>query len=151
MENEVQPNTLPVAPLPQVPVSSPKNWLKILSLILLVLIIIAISVFVGIQIGRSQITKQQPITERPTPVATNLDIKKRVKFRGWITTIWGDNPTTGESVIVYTISDGKQSYTLQVSEEVPNLMEFNGKEVQITGVETEIPDTIKVISIKTAN
>ena len=68
MENEVQPNIPSVQPLPQTPapVPQPTNWLRIFLFILLGLIIIAGSIFVGIQIGRNQITNQQPITTQPT-------------------------------------------------------------------------------------
>ena len=84
-----------------------------------------------------------------------MNPQKQVEFRGWLTTIWGDGfsdeTTEKKSEVSYTVSSGTQSYTLQTSDEIPSLLEFNGKEVQITGVKTEDPNTIKVISIKTVS
>ena len=70
MENEVQPNTLPAQPLSQVPVPSATNWKKIILFILLGLVVITVSVFIGIQIGRNQITNQQPISAQSTITPT---------------------------------------------------------------------------------
>ena len=62
MEDQIQPNITPAQPLPEVSVLPPKNWLKILLFILLGLVVIAVSVFVGIQIGRNQIITGQQTT-----------------------------------------------------------------------------------------
>jgi hypothetical protein len=68
MENEVQSNTPPTQPKPQtLPIVPPStNWSKILLFIVFGLIIIAGSVFVGIQIGKNQITNRHLINEQPT-------------------------------------------------------------------------------------
>lgn len=68
MENEVQPTIPPVQPLPQTPVPVPPstNWSKTLLFTALGLVIVAGSVFFGIQIGKSQISNQQPVTVQPT-------------------------------------------------------------------------------------
>jgi hypothetical protein len=67
VENEVQPNIPPVQPLPQTPpVSTPStNWSKILLSTIIGLIVITGSVFIGIQIGKNQLTNQQSINEQP--------------------------------------------------------------------------------------
>jgi hypothetical protein len=75
MENEVQQNVPPVQPLPQNPApvpTPPTKWSKVLIFTVLGLIVIAGSVFIGIQIGKSQITKIQPITEIQIPTPTPL-------------------------------------------------------------------------------
>jgi hypothetical protein len=72
----------------------------------------------------------------------------QVVFKGWLTTIWGDDFKNKETVR-YTISDGKESYKLKTTDEVPSLTDFDRKEVQITGLKTTEPNTIMVISIKT--
>ena len=82
---------------------------------------------------------------------TDVDNQKQIEFRGWLTTIWGDgfnNGKTGKSVTIYTVSNGKQSYQLQTSSEMPSLLEFDRKEVLVIGITTEDPNIIKVISIK---
>lgn len=68
MDNQAQPNVPPFQPQPQTqtPTTSPTNWSKTLFFIIFGLIVVAGSVFAGIQIGKNQITKQQPITEQPT-------------------------------------------------------------------------------------
>lgn len=71
-ENQEQPSASPVTPLPQIPVLSSKNWLKILLFILLGLIVVAGSVFAGIQIGKRQTTSQQSTTtSNSTSLPTN--------------------------------------------------------------------------------
>jgi len=69
MESEVQPNTPPATPLSQVPVSLTTNWKKIFLFILLGMVVITVSVFIGIQIGRNQITDQS--TTSLTETAAN--------------------------------------------------------------------------------
>lgn len=66
MDNQIQPNIPPIQPMPQTPITPSANWSKILLFILLGLIVFAGSVFIGIQIGRSQIFNQPPITIQPT-------------------------------------------------------------------------------------
>ncbi|HCC84069.1 MAG TPA: hypothetical protein DEP87_00055 [Candidatus Pacebacteria bacterium] len=72
MENEVQTNTSPKQSIPQTPaiVPSPTNWLKILLFTVLGLTIVAGSVFAGIQIGKNQISIQQPIVVQPATQPT---------------------------------------------------------------------------------
>lgn len=70
MENEIQPNIPPVQPLPQTPVPPTINWKRIVLFILLGLVVIAVSVFIGIQIGRNQVSSQQPVAIQPTATPT---------------------------------------------------------------------------------
>jgi len=74
MENEIQPNSPPIQPIPQAPVSPTTNWKKIILFILLGMVVVAMSVFVGIQIGRNQITNQQPIVGQPTISPTQTEV-----------------------------------------------------------------------------
>jgi hypothetical protein len=75
MENEIQPNTPPIQSIPQAPVSPTTNWIKIILFILLGVLVIAVSVFIGIQIGRNQVSSQQPVaiqaTASPTQAVVN--------------------------------------------------------------------------------
>jgi len=159
MENEIQPNIPPVQPLPQIPtpIVSSVSLSRILLFIVLELIVISGSVFAGIQIGKKQVINTNPITIQPTisptysPVDTNIDTKNQVGLRGMFTIIWGDSQDGGSSVS-YSVSNGTQMYNiLPVSDENPDLLKFNGKEVQIIGIQTEIPNTLKLISIKTVD
>lgn len=139
MENEVQH-------IVSVPTPSSNNWSKILLFIVLELIVISGSIFVGIQIGKNQVINTNPITLQPT----NIDTENQVKFTGWFSIIWGDSQN-GNSSIVYSVSNNTQKYNvLPISDENPDLLKFNGKEVQIVGIQTETPNTLKLISIKTA-
>lgn len=70
MENPIQPNVPPAQSLPKALVSSSTNWSKILLFILLGLVVISGSVFIGVQIGKKQISNPQPITVQPTPIPT---------------------------------------------------------------------------------
>jgi len=72
MENEVQPNVPPAQPLPKVPILPSKNLPKILMFTILGLTVVAGSIFVGIQVGKRQITSQQSTaTSNPTAFPTN--------------------------------------------------------------------------------
>jgi len=64
MENENQPNISPVQPLPQTSTSISRSIILLFTV--LGLIVIAGSVFVGIQVGKNQTPKQQPIVVQPT-------------------------------------------------------------------------------------
>src|SRR3989338_6434837 len=74
MENEIQPNVPPVQSSPQTPTlitTQPStNWLKILLFVVLGLVTVAGLVFIGIQIGKSQKSNQQPITVSPAASPT---------------------------------------------------------------------------------
>lgn len=103
MNNEVQSNVPPAQPIPQTPApilfSLTTNWSKSLLFIVLGLVIVVGSVFVGIQIGKSKTTNQQPITEQPanSPIQTvanptvlptvtsSTNTTQGVKFTGIIT------------------------------------------------------------------
>jgi len=99
MENEILTNNPPTQPTPQTPVLPSNNWQRVILFILLGLVVVAGSVFVGIQIGKSQIPNQQPVTVqptiRPTQTAVNPTIlpteinstntTQGVKFTGIIT------------------------------------------------------------------
>ncbi len=78
MENEVQQNTPPVQPLPQTPASvltpPSTNWSKILLFVVLGLVIVAGSIFIGIQIGKSQAQSQQPIVAQPIASPTQTAV-----------------------------------------------------------------------------
>lgn len=161
MENKIQPNIPPVQLAPQslasVPTPPSTNWSKILIFIVLVLIVVSGSIFIGIQIGKNQVRNTNPITVLPTisptylPVITNIDTDNQVKFTGWFSIIWGDSQN-GKSSTVYSVSDKTQKYNvLPISDENPDLLKFNGKEVQVVGIQTEIPNTIKLISITAVN
>jgi hypothetical protein len=70
MENGIQSNEPLVQPLPQVsaPIPTPPstNWSKILLFTVLGLVIVAVSLFVGVQIGKNQTPGLQPIAPEPT-------------------------------------------------------------------------------------
>jgi len=74
MENEIQPNILPVQPLPQTPtpVTTPAttNWSKILLFMILGLVIIAGLIF----IGKNITSNHQPIIVQPTVLPTQTAI-----------------------------------------------------------------------------
>ncbi|MBU1104379.1 hypothetical protein KJ664_00570 [Patescibacteria group bacterium] len=74
MENEIQPNTPPIQPLPQsstpIPTQKTTKWSKILLFTVLGLGAIAGSIFFGIQIGKNQTPNQQPIVVQPTASPT---------------------------------------------------------------------------------
>lgn len=72
MENHIQPNISSAQPPSEVPVPPSKNWPRISLFILLGLIIIAGLVFIGIQIGKRQITSQQAVTEQPAIIPTQV-------------------------------------------------------------------------------
>lgn len=80
MNNEVQPNTPQTQPLTQfpTPVSTPTNSPKVILFILLGLIIVAGAVYAGIQIGKSQTTNIQPITEQWTNIPTQTAVSPTV-------------------------------------------------------------------------
>lgn len=86
------------------------------------------------------------------PNPTAADIQEQIAFQGWLSITWGDGFRDYDkkkiSVTIYTVSNGTQEYKLLPSKEVPSLFEFDKKEVQVTGVKTEAPDTIMVNSIK---
>nr|OGC90589.1 MAG: hypothetical protein A2V48_01490 [Candidatus Amesbacteria bacterium RBG_19FT_COMBO_48_16] len=78
MENQAS-NTIPPitnAP-PQVAVTPTTNWMKIVPLVVLVLVLMGGSVFVGIQIGKGQVLKQNtnltPTDQNPT-ITPNQDM-----------------------------------------------------------------------------
>lgn len=105
MENEILQNIPPVQTSPQSPVSVPTqpstNWSKILLITVLGLIIIAGSVFVGIQIGKSQTPSQQPIATQSTISPTQA------------TTIPTALPTTDSTLNWKTYSNSKYSFSFK--------------------------------------
>lgn len=109
MENEIQSNVPPVQPLPSslpsISNQSSTNWSKILLFTVLGLVIIVGSVFVGIQIGKNQTPKKQPITAQPSASLTpspNVEWKKysnssyqySVEYPSMWKTSTGDNGLT---------------------------------------------------------
>lgn len=92
MENEVQQNITPVQPLIQTPIPTqpPTNWSKNLLFTVLGLIIVAGSVFVGIQIGKSQTPSQQPVVAQPTASPTQIAVNQTIQPTANLTT----NPIT---------------------------------------------------------
>lgn len=97
MENQTLPDLQPIEPLPQSPVPSKTHWLKILVITALGLFITAASVFVGIQIGKSKIFQQQPVTVQPTSTpAISTSSENPPESSSSATTIWEiEKPTLG--------------------------------------------------------
>jgi len=114
-----------------------------------IFLVISIVIILGLILFTLKKTKDQNIIEIPPTVNISDTPGEQIEFKGWLSVIWGDNFKT-KGVILYSISDGKQSYDLQTSPEGPELMKFNGKEVQVTGTKTADPKTIKVVSITEA-
>ena len=100
MKNQTSNTTPPItnAP-PQAPVTPSTNWTKIISLVVLVLVLMSGSVFVGIQIGKRQVSKQNtnliPTNQNPT---TNQNQETSTPF---ITA----NPTLDATVNWKTVSN----------------------------------------------
>lgn len=80
MENQTHLSITPAQPptLPSRTLST--NFLKILILIFLGIFIIVGSVFVGIQIGKKQLTNLQQITKQPTSIPTNDQLISTVEI-----------------------------------------------------------------------
>lgn len=78
MENQARQNTPQVQLSAQTPIASSKNRIKILLLIISGLIVLVGSIFVGIQIGKNQITNRQPIIEQSTIPPTQTIINPTV-------------------------------------------------------------------------
>lgn len=78
MENQTQPNIPPFQPQTQTPTLPPTNWVKVLLFVIFGLAAIAGSIFIGVQIGKKQIVKQQPTTEQsniiPTQTVANQEV-----------------------------------------------------------------------------
>ncbi|RJQ38497.1 hypothetical protein C4559_01770 [Candidatus Microgenomates bacterium] len=90
MENEIQSNIPPVQPLSQTPTPIPpsSNWSKVLLFTVLGLIIVSGSVFVGIQIGKNQMSNQQPIVTQPIITSPTQTVINPTTLPN------GSNPTT---------------------------------------------------------
>lgn len=99
MENEAQPITQPVQPLPQtptlvpVPTSTPTNLTKIILLSVLGLIVVAGAGLTGIQIGKNQTTNQQPVIVQPTISPTQTLTITPTDIPETITPITSASPT----------------------------------------------------------
>jgi len=91
MDNQTQPNIPPFQPQKQTSNLPSTNWVKVLLLIIIGLIAIAASVFVGIQIGKKQITNQQPIIKQPTLFPTQTIVNQVIIPTTTLTT--KPNPT----------------------------------------------------------
>lgn len=78
MENQIQSNTPPIKPVSQASISPSTNWQKVLIFVLLGLVVIAGSVFAGIQIGKNQISNQQPISIQPTATPTQTIVNPTI-------------------------------------------------------------------------
>lgn len=78
MENQTQPNIPPFQPQTQTPTLPPTNWVKVLIFVIFGLAAIAGSTFIGVQIGKKQIVKQQTTTEQsniiPTQTVANQEV-----------------------------------------------------------------------------
>jgi hypothetical protein len=73
VDNQTQPTVTPNQPIPQPSPSIPTtNWSTILLFLVLGLAVIAISIFIGYQIGRNQITNQQPAASPSPKINTNF-------------------------------------------------------------------------------
>lgn len=93
------------------------------------------------------VTPTPLIKPNPSTITTAKNDNEEVEFKGLITTVYGDN-FKDKAIIIYRISDGKKSFQLQTSAKIPNLAEFDRKEVQITGLKTANPNVLQVISIQ---
>lgn len=110
MENETQPTIQQTQAIQQVSnqALSPTNRLKFLLFILILLITIVASIFIGIQIGKSQKIIQQPVTVQPmvSPKINPVDSKA----------VW---KTYTNQVLKYTI-EYPSDWSIDISEaEVP--------------------------------
>jgi len=90
MDNQTQPNTPSFQPQAQTPTLSSTNRVKVLSFILLGLVVVAGSVFVGIQIGKTQTPNTEPVIVQPTTSPTQTLINPTILPTPVSTT----NPTT---------------------------------------------------------
>lgn len=127
MENVIQQNIPPFQPTPVTPVPSSTNWSRIIIFVLIGLVLIVGSVFVGIQIGKSQITKQPPIVEQPTIFPTQAVINP--------TTILTNepNPTIDPTSDWKTYNIKELNISFKLPEELVNLGKW---ETQILSGET---------------
>lgn len=142
MENEIQPSVPPVQPLPQAPNSVPShtNWSKTLLFILLGCVVITVSVFIGIQIGKSQTSDQQSIVVRPTIVPPKTD---QITVTGVIRTNGlseDEKQKLGLSSVAYQLTDFNKNdkqdlYGYYLISSDKTIETFLGKCVQITGNE----------------
>lgn len=73
MDNQPQPNIPTVQPLPQTPITSSTNWSRILRLIISGLIVVVLSIFIGIQIGKNQITNSPSTIKKLTTTPIQLE------------------------------------------------------------------------------
>ena len=127
MENVIQQNIPPFQPTPVTPVPSSTNWSRIIIFVLIGLVLIVGSVFVGIQIRKSQITKQPPIVEQPTTFPTQAVINP--------TTILTNepNPTIDPTSDWKTYNIKELNISFKLPEELVNLGKW---ETQILSGET---------------
>lgn len=148
MEGEIQSNVPPVQPLPQAPTSAPShtNWSKILLFILLGIIVIAGSIFAGIQIGKNQITNQQPITVQPTSLSTQTVANPTALPTAPNST---SNPTTNWQTytklgyeIKYPQSSVVTEFSLDPS--IPDLLSSTSTEIKVDGRQAPIPLFVSV-------
>lgn len=73
MDNQTQPNIPPFQSQTQTPVSPSINWAKLLLFILSGLVIVTGSVFIGIQIGKNQITNSPSTIKKLTTPPIQLE------------------------------------------------------------------------------
>ena len=78
-ENQVQSNIPSIQPTLKTPITSSINWLRIILFTVLGLVVITGSVFVGIQIGKSQTNNQKSITNQPTYFPTQVIINPTIE------------------------------------------------------------------------
>lgn len=115
MDNEIQQNIPPIQPLPQVPVTPSANYSKLLLFTMLGLIVVTGAVFAGIQIGKNQKTRQQPITEQPTILPTQVVVNPTTIP----TTIWPTepNPSINPTADWKTYANTKFNYEIKYPEQ----------------------------------
>jgi hypothetical protein len=156
MENEIQPNVLPVQPLSltptPIPTQSSTNGLKILIFTVLGLAIIAGSVFVGIQIGKSQTPSQQSNAVQPTSSPTQTVVNSTAQP----TTIPTNKPTIDWKIYANT----KYGYSLKHPNDylvgyadvrIGTFNKSNGNEDQVDFLPSEVEEFNNFLQIQVSD
>ncbi len=83
MENKDQRDVPQVQPIPQTTAAvltpTPTNWSKNILFTVLGLVVVVVSVFVGIQIGKKQVSDQVLVTTQPTPTGSGKEVLPNTK------------------------------------------------------------------------
>lgn len=138
VDNQNKPNTLPFQSQTQTPVSPTPNLGKTLLLILLGLIIIAVSIFVGMKIGESQISNQKQIIKQSTLFPKQMVVDQLVIPSTSLEREPNPPANTTADWKTYTNNEAKIFFKYPSNLSISNITQGTGEIIKIIGLEKEI-------------